>query len=456
MDKKAIEGNSLSPRRLVEYLDRYIIAQGEAKKAVAVALRNRWRRLQVTGDIKDEITPKNILMIGPTGVGKTEIARRLAKLLGMPFVKVEASKYTEVGYVGRDVESMVRDLMEQAVALVKREREAGVSEAAEKRAEERLLDLLETRPSFEEVGTEEGFERRRRSREKTRTLLRNGALANQEVSLEVTQPAQVPGLEIFGGPGMEEMGQRLKEMMGGLVPGTSKLKKLTVPQALAQLRSEEAGRLVDQESVVEEARARVEQSGVIFIDELDKVAGGSQGGRGGGPDVSREGVQRDLLPLVEGTTVSTKHGPVKTDHVLFIAAGAFHVAAPGDLIPELQGRFPIRVELKSLGEEELFRILTEPENSLLRQYTALLAVEGVTLSFTPEALRALARYAERANTSLENIGARRLHTVMEHLLEEISFHASEMPGQQVEITEAEVDRRLSAIFEDRDLGRFVL
>ena len=340
MDKKPNDGNSLSPRRLVEYLDRYIIGQGEAKKAVAVALRNRWRRMQVTGDIRDEITPKNILMIGPTGVGKTEIARRLSKLLGMPFVKVEASKYTEVGYVGRDVESMVRDLMDQAVALVKREQEAGVSEAAEKRAEERLLDLLETQPGFEEWGTEDGGERRRRSREKNRTLLRSGALADHEVALDVTSAPQVQGLEIFGGPGMEEMGQRLRDMMGGLLPGKSKTKKLTVPQALEQLRAEEAGRLVDQDQVVEEARQRVEQNGVIFIDEIDKVAGGGQGARAGGPDVSREGVQRDLLPLVEGTTVSTKHGPVKTDHVLFIAAGAFHEAAPGGPHPRAAGPLP--------------------------------------------------------------------------------------------------------------------
>jgi ATP-dependent HslUV protease ATP-binding subunit HslU len=455
MDKQLQDGQSLSPRRLVEYLDRYIIGQTEAKRAVAVALRNRWRRLQVQGELKDEITPKNILMIGPTGVGKTEIARRLSKLLGMPFVKVEASKYTEVGYVGRDVESMVRDLMDQAVLLVKREQEAAVAEAAEHRAEERLLDLLDAQPSFEEFGGEDPSERRRRSREKHRTLLRSGALKDHEVSLEVTGAPQLQGLEIFGGPGMEEMGQRLKEMMGSLVPGKSKTRKLTVPQALEQLRSEEAGRLVDQDKVVEEARSRVEQNGVIFIDELDKVAGGGAS-RGGSPDVSREGVQRDLLPLVEGTTVSTKHGPVKTDHILFIAAGAFHVAAPGDLIPELQGRFPIRVELKSLGEEELFRILTEPENSLLRQYTALLEVEGVKLVFAPEALRAVARYAERANSSLENIGARRLQTIMERLLEELSFHASELPGQTVQIPEAEVIRRLDPILDDKDLGRFVL
>jgi len=443
---------NFTPREIVSELDRYIIGQKQAKRAVAVALRNRWRRQQVPAELRDEIAPKNIIMIGPTGVGKTEIARRLAKLAQAPFIKVEASKFTEVGYVGRDVESMVRDLVDLAIIMVREEEALKVRIKAEDLAEERLLDLLlpgaqsrDLDVSAEEAG--EGG-----TRDKLRKLLRKGALDDRTVELEV-QSAQMPMMEIFTPQGTEEMGVNFKEMFGNLFPKKTKRRQIKVSEARELLIEQEAERLVDMEKVNTLARERVEQSGIIFIDEIDKIAG--KDGRQG-PDVSREGVQRDILPIVEGSTVSTKYGPVKTDHVLFIAAGAFHVAKPSDLIPELQGRFPIRVELTSLGEEEFFRILTEPKNALIRQYEALMATEGIRLHFDEEAIRELARIATQVNSQTENIGARRLHTIMEKLLEELSFDAPEQHEQSVEIDVAFVQRQLADIARDEDLSRYIL
>jgi len=460
----ATAAEELSPRELMEYLDRYIVGQDKAKRAVAIALRNRWRRKRVPEDLRDEIVPKNIIMMGPTGVGKTEIARRLSRRLRVPFVKVEASKYTEVGYVGRDVESMVRDLMEFSVTMVRDEEQGRVLEEAALRAEERILDALlppPRAPSFEEAEADadadadaaDASASRTRTREKLRTLLKNGALDEREVEVSVQEKGRMPMVEVFSGQGLEEMGVNMKDMFGNLFPKKTREKKMRIPEALEIIAQEEAARLVDNDAVVEEARRRVEEGGIVFLDEVDKIAGREMGK---GPDVSREGVQRDLLPLVEGTNVTTKYGVVSTDHILFIAAGAFHVTRPADMIPELQGRFPIRVELESLGREELQRILTEPENSLIRQYRELMAAEGVQLRFTDDALAALAEVAETANRQLENIGARRLHTVLENLLEDLSFDASERGGETVEISGETVRGKLNEILQDQDLSRYIL
>ncbi|HEY2993328.1 MAG TPA: ATP-dependent protease ATPase subunit HslU [Methylomirabilota bacterium] len=447
----------LTPAQIVAELDRYIVGQHRAKRAVAIALRNRWRRQMLPPELRDEVAPKNIIMIGPTGVGKTEVARRLAKLAQAPFLKVEASKYTEVGYVGRDVESMVRDLTEQSVGMVKAELMAQVQEKAERQAEDRLLDLLlphrSPEPfssgSLEQVSPDAS---RESTLEKLRAQLRAGRLDDRMVELE-TQQQSMPFVEILSGQGMEEMGIQLKDMLSNVMPTKTKRRRVRVAEARRLLAQEEAQKLVDMEEVVAQAVRRVENSGIIFLDELDKVAG-REGGHG--PDVSREGVQRDLLPIVEGSAVTTKYGIVRTDHVLFIAAGAFHVAKPADLIPELQGRFPIRVELEPLTREDFVRILTEPENALIRQYVELLRTEGVTLTFLPEAIAAIAEIAMQVNTSTENIGARRLYTIMERLLEEISFEAPDMPGKELTIDAGYVQKRLSDVTRDQDLSRYIL
>ncbi|MCP3963161.1 MAG: ATP-dependent protease ATPase subunit HslU [bacterium] len=441
----------LAPRQIVTELDKFVVGQKAAKRAVAIALRNRWRRQQIQGFMADEIYPKNILMIGATGVGKTEIARRLAKLARSPFLKVEASKFTEVGYVGRDCESMIRDLTEIAVALVKDEKRRVVQQSAAERAEDRLLHLLLPDPLTPGVmpGEEPDLSP---TREKFRERLRAGKLDHRKVEIEVEE-TRYPSLEMFTPQGgVEEVGINLKEMMPGLF-GRRRQQQVTVAEAREILKQQEAEKLIDQRQVAGEAIRRVEQGGLIFLDEIDKVAG-REGGRG--PDVSREGVQRDLLPIVEGTTVTTKYGMVKTDHILFIAAGAFHVSKPSDLIPELQGRLPIRVELDDLGKEEFVRILTEPEASLTKQYTALLATEGVELSFRPDAVEEIARLAVEVNSQTENIGARRLATLMEKLLEEISFQAPEMGDQEVSVDGEYVRSALADIAKDEDLSRYVL
>jgi ATP-dependent HslUV protease ATP-binding subunit HslU len=467
MSQPSRSGASLTPKAIVEELDRYIIGQGAAKRAVAIALRNRWRRQQVTGALRDEITPKNIIMIGPTGVGKTEIARRLAKLAQAPFLKIEASKFTEVGYVGRDVESMVRDLVELAVKLVKDEEQEEVKARAREAAEERLLDLLLppqpsrgprppvsplSGPALGEAAAaaEPSPVETSETREKFRQLLRGGKLDERSVEIE-TQTGSTAMSSIFGGGGVEEMVINLQDMFGQ--GKRTKQRKVKVPEALELLAHEEAGKLIDMDKVIKDAVHRTEQSGIIFLDELDKVAG-RQGSHS--PEVSREGVQRDLLPIVEGSTVTTKYGPVRTDHVLFIAAGAFHVAKPSDLIPELQGRFPIRVELEPLSQDEFVRILTEPESALTRQYTALLATEQITLSFDEGAIRELAQLAALVNQRAENIGARRLHTLLERLLDELSFEAPDLGAQEIKITAQYVRQRLSGIVEDQDLSKYIL
>jgi ATP-dependent HslUV protease ATP-binding subunit HslU len=442
---------ALTPRQIVAELDRHVVGQDAAKRALAIALRNRWRRQQLPAEIAEEIVPKNILMIGPTGVGKTELARRLAKLARAPFLKVEASKFTEVGYVGRDCESIVRDLTEIAVALVRDERREQVAETARARAEERLLHLLVPSAPGYGPASSHGADELSATREKMREKLRAGALEAREVEVEVEESA-APSLEMVGPQGVEEVGLNLKEMMPGLF-SRRRRQKMTVAEARVVLEAEEAEKLIDRQQVARDARHRVEQTGIVFLDEIDKVAGRE---RGQGPDVSREGVQRDLLPIVEGTTVSTKHGPVKTDHVLFIAAGAFHVARPSDLIPELQGRFPIRVELEALREEDFARILTEPENSLTRQYAALLGAEGVRVAFADDAIAELARLAAEVNRSTENIGARRLATLLERLLEEVSFNAPEMQGVELAIDAAFVRRTLGELVASQDLSRYVL
>ena len=447
----------LTPAQIVAELDRYIVGQHRAKRAVAIALRNRWRRQMLPPELRDEVAPKNIIKIGPTGVGKTEVARRLAKLAQAPFIKVEASKYTEVGYVGRDVESMVRDLTEQSVAMVKAELMAQVQEKAERQAEDRLLDLLLPHRSAEPFssGTLEQVSpdaSRESTLEKLRSQLRGGKLDERFVELE-TQAQAMPFVEILSGQGMEEMGIQLKDMLSNVMPTKTRRRRVRVAEARRLLAQEEAHKLVDMEEVVAQAVRRVENSGIIFLDELDKVAG-REGGHG--PDVSREGVQRDLLPIVEGSAVTTKYGIVRTDHVLFIAAGAFHVAKPADLIPELQGRFPIRVELEPLTREDFIRILTEPENALIRQYVELLRTEGVTLAFLPDAIEAIAEIAMQVNTSTENIGARRLYTIMERLLEDVSFDAPEMPGRELTIDAKYVQQRLQDVTRDQDLSRYIL
>jgi ATP-dependent HslUV protease ATP-binding subunit HslU len=450
---------ALTPKAIVEELDRYIVGQKHAKRAVAVALRNRWRRQQVEPPMRDEISPKNIMLIGPTGVGKTEIARRLAKLANAPFVKVEASKFTEVGYVGRDVDSMVRDLAETAVSMLKAEERERVRPRARENAEERLLDvLLPPRPARASASTLTGVEplpdaTEGSTRENLRKLLRQGALDDRDVEIETTEQGGAPFVEMMGGAGMDEMMQNLQNMLPSFK--RPKQRRLKVKEALQALIEEEAGKLVDMDRLTKEAIRRAEQDGIIFIDEIDKVAKRESGG-GSGPDVSREGVQRDLLPIVEGSTVSTKYGPLKTDHVLFVAAGAFHVAKPKDLIPELQGRFPIRVELESLTAPDFVRILTEPENALTKQYVALLATEKVHLDIQPEAVEEIARIAADVNARMENIGARRLHTILEKLLDELSFAAPELHEQTIPITAHYVREHLHGVLKDEDLSQYVL
>jgi ATP-dependent HslUV protease ATP-binding subunit HslU len=445
---------ALTPRQIVAELDKYVIGQAAAKRAVAIALRNRTRRQKLPPELAEDIAPKNILMIGPTGVGKTEIARRLARLAQSPFVKVEASKFTEVGYVGRDVESMVRDLVELAVDMVREERTEEVRAKAAQNAEERLLDILlpPTRPIGPDEDPAAAREQQTRTRERFREQLHAGLLDGRTVEIDAREKG-FPSLEIITGSSVEEVDINLKDMLPGLFQGKTRKRKLKVPEALEYLAQEEEQKLVDMDSVARTAVARVEQAGIIFIDEIDKISG-REGGHG--PDVSREGVQRDILPIVEGTTVNTKYGMVRTDHVLFIAAGAFHVSKPSDLIPELQGRFPIRVELEALGKEEFVRILTEPRSALIKQYTALMETEGISLVFHEDAIRRIADYASIVNERTENIGARRLHTVMEKLLDEVSFEGSDLVEKRVIIDEAYVVRMLAEIVKNEDLSRYIL
>ncbi len=471
----SIAATNLTPNQIVSQLDKYIIGQKDAKKSVAIALRNRLRRQHVSDELRDEIMPNNIIMIGPTGVGKTEIARRLAKLAKAPFVKVEASKFTEVGYVGRDVESMIRDLVDQSVAMVRSEKSEEVREKAALLVEERLLDILlpplsssssqdnemlneedaSAQPSTDEH--DKSLEVNRRSRKKMLERLRNGKLEERQIEMDTTGDNPGGMMQVFGPLGqMEEIGGIMQDLMSGL-PRKRKKRRVSIAEARKLLEQEEVQKLIDMDSVVKEAINKVEQSGIVFIDEIDKIAAPSSGAGGKGPDVSREGVQRDLLPIVEGSNVATKHGMVKTDHVLFIASGAFHVAKPSDLIPELQGRFPIRVELKSLTEEDFYLILTQPDNALIKQYSALLATEGVDLTFSDGAIREIAKIAARVNESVENIGARRLHTIMTNLLEELMFNIPEnFSDKHVEIDENMVKEKLNHVVADRDLSQYIL
>ncbi|MCB0332678.1 MAG: ATP-dependent protease ATPase subunit HslU [Bdellovibrionales bacterium] len=458
--------DSLTPSEVVEALDQYIISQDQAKRAVAIALRNRWRRMRVSEDFRNEITPKNILMIGPTGVGKTEISRRLAKLAKAPFVKVEASKFTEVGYVGRDVESIIRDLVETSVQLVREEERERVLVQAESEAEERILDLLlpGSRPSLDEedavfLQDETGIAHQQSSgpsnstREKLRALLRNGKFEDREVELEVTKQTHTH-MQVLGPQGFAEIEGQLKEMFSNMVPQQKEQRRLPIHKAREIIIEEVQESLIDNEKVSELALERAAQNGIVFLDEIDKVCGKDGGGKG--PDVSREGVQRDLLPLVEGSTVSTKYGSLSTEHILFIASGAFHISKPSDLMPEFQGRFPIRVELQSLTAEHFFRILTEPKNAITKQYVELLATEGITLEFTEEALRKMAELTSEVNSRTENIGARRLSTILEKLLEELSFSANTRSGEHVVIDAEYVNERLSEIVQDSDLSKYIL
>jgi len=455
--------DELTPREIVSELDKYVVGQKDAKRAVAIALRNRIRRQKLTPDLAEEIIPKNIIMIGPTGVGKTEIARRLAKLTNSPFLKVEASKFTEVGYVGRDVESIVRDLVEIAIDMIREEKLEDVADKAELNAEERLLDLLlpPTAPRQPESSSggvvieglhNDGGESQSRTREKLRQQLREGKLDERMVEIEVRE-RNFPSFEIISNQGVEEMDVNIKDMLPNIFGQRSKKRKMKVNEAFEYLIQEEEQRLIDMDQVTRTAIDRVENSGIVFLDEIDKIAGRESGH---GPDVSREGVQRDILPIVEGTTVNTRYGMVRTDHILFVAAGAFHVSKPSDLIPELQGRFPIRVELQSLTMDDFIRILTEPKSSLVKQYTALLETEGVQLEFTHEALEEVARFAFRVNEGTENIGARRLHTIMERVLDEISFEAPEKKGEHIKVDADYVQKTLSDIVKDQDLSRYIL
>jgi ATP-dependent HslUV protease ATP-binding subunit HslU len=447
---------TFTPREIVSELDKYIIGQGEAKRAVAIALRNRWRRQQVPSDLRDEIAPKNIIMIGPTGVGKTEISRRLAKLAQAPFVKVEASKFTEVGYVGRDVESIIRDLTELSIKMVKDEERVKVQERAKEMAEERLLDALLPPAPTQDTATQEQVakdkEFNKSTREKFRVLFREGKLDERSIEVETIEQ-KMPVIEILSSTGMEEMDLNIKDMFSNIFPKKKKRRSVKVPEAFRIFYQEEVQRLIDMDSVIKQAIERVEQSGIVFIDEIDKIAG-RQAGQG--PDVSREGVQRDLLPIVEGSIINTKYGMVKTDHILFIASGAFHVAKPSDLIPEFQGRFPIRVELKSLGKEDFIRILTEPENALTKQYTALLATEGIELLFTEDSISEISEMASIVNDRMENIGARRLHTILERVLDDISFNSPDMQNVKITIDDTYVKDRLVDIIKDEDLSRYIL
>ncbi|MCI0706850.1 MAG: ATP-dependent protease ATPase subunit HslU [Ignavibacteriae bacterium] len=449
----------LTPRQIVAELDKYIIGQHNAKKSVSIALRNRWRRLNAPENLREEIMPNNIILIGPTGVGKTEIARRLAKLAHAPFIKVEASKFTEVGYVGRDVESMVRDLMEIAINMVKAEKTAQVQDKASRLAEERILDILVPAPrvqqGFEVSGSpSESKDDYHKTRERLREMLHEGQLNERVIELELST-TQLPMMQVMGPMSLEEMGINVQEMFGNIFPKKNKQRKMTVAEAQRVLTQEEAQKLIDMESTTKEATQRVENSGIIFIDEIDKITGNK--GQSSGPDVSREGVQRDLLPIVEGSSVLTKHGMVKTDHILFIASGAFHVAKPSDLIPELQGRFPIRVELQSLTEDDFVKILTQPRNALLKQYVALLETESVKLEFSEDAVREIARVAFEVNEQVENIGARRLHTIITTLLEEFLFESPDgITKKELTVTRELVQEKLSLIVKNRDLSRYIL
>jgi ATP-dependent HslUV protease ATP-binding subunit HslU len=464
---------NFTPREIVSELDRYIIGQGKAKRSVAIALRNRWRRRKVGPELRDEIVPKNIIMIGSTGIGKTEIARRLAKLAQAPFIKVEASKFTEVGYVGKDVESMIRELTEIAVKMVREEETATVRVRAREMAEERILDLLlpgsvpgeakfDEMVADEEAKAEEKEDEKKPvlkpelTREKLRKMFRKGELDDRTVEIQPQPKQAMPSVEVVAATSLEEMSSNIRDMFSGMMPGGRKARKMKVPEAIEYLAGEEAQRLIDMENVSKSAIERVEQNGIVFLDEIDKIASPRGGDRAHGPDVSREGVQRDILPVIEGSTVTTKHGIVKTDHILFIASGAFHVSKPSDLIPELQGRFPIRVELDTLTREDFYRILTETDNSLVKQYMAMMSTEGLEIDFTDDSLREICEFAAEVNMQLEDIGARRLHTVMEKLLETISFEAPEMDRGQIRIDKEYVKEQLAEIVKDRDLSRYIL
>ncbi|MEO8446392.1 MAG: ATP-dependent protease ATPase subunit HslU [bacterium] len=470
--KKSTENNNtseikqLTPSQIVEELDKYIIGQKNAKKSVAIALRNRWRRQQVNDDMKDEIMPNNIIMIGPTGVGKTEIARRISKLANAPFVKVEASKFTEVGYVGRDVESMIRELADLSVNIVKIERMKEVQIKAEENTEERILDLLLPPVKKQNTGSAEAQPENTdkqaieqaniNTREKLRAQLKSGSLDNRMIELDLSAD-NYPMLQVLGPVGLEEMGINLNDIFGNMMPKKSKKRKMSIGEARKVLVQDEANKLIDMDAVIKEATDKVQNSGIVFIDEIDKVAGGNSKSSQGGPDVSREGVQRDLLPIVEGSSVVTKYGPIATDHILFIASGAFHTAKPSDLIPELQGRFPIRVELHSLGEEDFYKILTQPENALIKQYKALLKSENIDLIFTDDAIKEIAKIAAEVNEQVENIGARRLHTIMTSVLEEILFDVPDkVKGSKLQIDKKYVNEKLDSIVKNRDLSRYIL